>query len=124
MRQRTGRRPGRPLRPNANSVSNARRAVKYFACRALGLDSTEAKRISGNHDGWVKWMREQGQDPEALGVAEKLLGGRPRTDPGNALRYRELRRRGLPAAVASKLSQRPARYELTIRKLDKGLWVG
>jgi hypothetical protein len=115
---------GRPRSALRNLQSDAWKRRRYAIAKELGLDSYGAREAAGSIARFRALLIAHGRDPQALGdVAERHPGGKPRTDPDRAARYRELRRRGLSAAAASRLADKKGRYELTIKKLDKGIEV-
>lgn len=64
----------------------------------------------------------KGRNPEDyLALVTNKQGGRPRTDPERGVRYRHLRTFGFTAAEASAISYNVGRYELTVRRLSKGI---
>lgn len=113
---------GRPRNPDRNELHHLRKETRYWVCRRLGLGAYAAREASNCVGRFVETLIAHGKDPAAYGeLAVRLLGGKPRTDPERAARYRELRKRGLSAAIASRIAQTPGVTRDALRRLDQGL---
>lgn len=118
------RREGRPSTATPGRDKNAKCKARYKAARDLGCGSRQAKAVSDSHAAWIAFLASRGINPAVYGeLSEKRAGGKTRTDPARAARYHELRRRGLRAADASRLSKYQGIFVYTVRRLDKGIPV-
>ncbi len=122
MAARITNRGGRPRKRNRNARHDVLKRARYAVMIGLGLDSYSARSAAGRNSLFVETLIAHGKHPEDYGeLAMRLTGGHQRNNPGRQARYRELRRRGLSAADASRLSDKVGRFEITVRQLDRGI---
>ena len=115
-------RGGRPRNPEGNALHHLRKEKRYWICRGLGLGSYAARAAASNAERFRETLIAHGRDPAEYGdLTQRLLGGRPRTDPETGVRYRLLRSLGLDAATCSRLCQGAGITQDAVRRLKQGL---